>query len=578
MRFSTLLTAALSATFVLALPYISSEADPEHDLVARGRPGTGSSEEGRGGEPILPAVAFQPAEENGHLPTIKEVSAQKPKFVYRENLPQSDRFPEGETVIVEHVDNPVGNVPGTHHMEVGFGKDMANPGSGQEYVGKANPKLQRSIYRSPKGKTSIAREQKRRAAVNRLSEVTKGKEARLAAMGGVAMPHMDDFRNHDALQAVAVKLYDHEAKQMNAVGNQINAAHQANPDMQVTFHDNRGLSNPTPQEQAQPIKGPNVDGFESPEVSPLTPTSGHFNWDSSPPSPMEQQSPNFDTVLANRPPSGGSEYGPPIADQFDLLDVSGTTSYRKHKRDNPITSIQGQEGNSQNGVTNDTNDLSASFQLYLSAFDSAQSNVSALLFPFLDAIMNGTNSSIVYDAAWSIFSDLTGSGPYVIGPFFHGTNCLDWIEDQLFANYTSINLNSTSTSLTAFDLNSTSTSSSGPYANSTSNATALALAEEIIVLEYLAVHQVLLDLYNYAWTNGSSTANATGLLADMASLSNYLWPNDTSIAGAYWNSSTPTYDLKYFTTYNINQVPDQTLGNVSFPAVNGTGNLTMHAR
>ena len=173
---------------------------------------------------------------------------------------------------------------------------------------------------------------------------------------------------------------------------------------------------------------------------------------------------------------------------------------------------------------NSTDAKSASFQTYLSAFTTAQSNVSSLLFPILDTMLNGTNSSIVYEAAWSIYSDLTGSSPIVIGPFLYGMHSLDWVEDQLFG--TSPNISNMSAS------------------------------DQFARNSILAFHSVLLDLYYYAWDSALTAMNKTGLAADMTTLAGYMSTNDTAILGAYAGYKSPAYDSKYFTVTNETVLPD----------------------
>lgn len=199
-----------------------------------------------------------------------------------------------------------------------------------------------------------------------------------------------------------------------------------------------------------------------------------------------------------------------------IIDPGDAAKARRLKRDG-LDNISNQENEANSGATNTPDQLSTDFQTYLEAYVGAQNNASNLILPILDEMLNGTNSSIVYDAAWSIYADLTGTSPMVIGPFIYGMHSLDWIEDQMFANST----------------------------NSTTRA------ESQYQTEVLAMHAVLLDLYNYGWSKSIDVLNTTGLLDDMHTLSAYLSSNDTSIMPAgypSWFSS--SYDDSYITIYN----------------------------
>ena len=159
-----------------------------------------------------------------------------------------------------------------------------------------------------------------------------------------------------------------------------------------------------------------------------------------------------------------------------------------HVRSGTLDGIEQQEQNAASGTTKSTTDLAAKIELYQYTLISIQNNISDLLFPFLDTIATKTNSELIYDVLWSVYQDLTGSSN-LTGPFMSGWNCLDTLQDQY--------------------MNSTNNGSSSQHTNNGTETT-----------EYLAVLQTVLDVYNFAWTNGSAAANQTGLLNELAAISN----------------------------------------------------------
>lgn len=163
-----------------------------------------------------------------------------------------------------------------------------------------------------------------------------------------------------------------------------------------------------------------------------------------------------------------------------------------------------------------------SYENCLSAFQYAQANASNIVTPFILDMLNGTNSSMMYEAAWSIYSELTAATEQVIGPFTMGLNSIDWMEDQLFNG-------------TAYTIDML-------MAKSNLTHHELALLETVVVLE--GVYEV----YEKTWDAAYYALSSTGLLADMVKLAGWLMPNDTSIIPAT----------------RMHVIPDASAGNVKF--------------
>ena len=183
---------------------------------------------------------------------------------------------------------------------------------------------------------------------------------------------------------------------------------------------------------------------------------------------------------------------------------------------------------------NSTAARTAEFQLYLNAYRTVQANISDLLFPFFDAVLNGTNNSLIYDIVWSVYSDLTGLGPQIIGPFSYGMHCFDWMEEA-YLNST----RNTANNISSHTSSITSTNSSN--------------VRDPMYQQMLATHYTLIEFYGYVWTNASAIANQTGLLRDLVILSEYLTPVHPSIMSADWTSLQSQFDDSYFTAYNTTQ-------------------------
>lgn len=189
------------------------------------------------------------------------------------------------------------------------------------------------------------------------------------------------------------------------------------------------------------------------------------------------------------------------------------------KRESSLNSIEETESGTLSG-NEKASQSTAEFEMYLAAFQNARANASEIIMPVIQKMTSGTNSSLVFGAAWSLYSDLTFSSPYVMGPFTHGVNCLTWIEDNIF-NITQHNV-------------------SDPV-------------QKRRQTQILALDQMLLDLYNEAWANATAALNQTGLLTEMMTLAQYLSPADQSvIPPAYTRYSSPAYDTSFFTASRNN--------------------------
>jgi len=200
-----------------------------------------------------------------------------------------------------------------------------------------------------------------------------------------------------------------------------------------------------------------------------------------------------------------------------------TRPQKRHQA--PVDSMIDQEATAGEG--NSKAALQAEFSRYLDIYQTIQANISDSLFPFFNAVLNGTNNSLIYDLVLSVHADLTGLGPDITGPYSYGMHCFDSLEKR-YLNSTRISTDSTSNV----------TSTNGTH------------TKDPIYQQMLATHYVLIETYQYVWTNASAIANKTGLLTQLSTLTEYLNPADRSIMSARWTSVQKNFDGSYFTFYN----------------------------
>lgn len=154
-----------------------------------------------------------------------------------------------------------------------------------------------------------------------------------------------------------------------------------------------------------------------------------------------------------------------------------------------IVSTQAAASTPQVSTQNSTNPNSEELQLYLDAWNIVKANATDIIWPFLEDMLYGTNSSLVITAAWSIYADLIPTSYVVTGPFFHGYTSLPSQEEQW----------------------------------ATSNMT----DEELQGLYDL--NDVLIDLYSTAWDGASEALNSTGVLDDLDRLTQVIWAYNSSL-------------------------------------------------
>ncbi|KAI4160182.1 MAG: hypothetical protein LQ342_005971 [Letrouitia transgressa] len=77
-----------------------------------------------------------------------------------------------------------------------------------------------------------------------------------------------------------------------------------------------------------------------------------------------------------------------------------------------------------------TREYKQTYQEMLQVFDMVRTNATDLILPIIYEFVNGSNSDLVWDAAWEIAS-LADPNLIVYGPFFKGMHAMDYWEDRI---------------------------------------------------------------------------------------------------------------------------------------------------
>ena len=227
----------------------------------------------------------------------------------------------------------------------------------------------------------------------------------------------------------------------------------------------------------------------------------------------------------------GAPRGSKDPQDYDLVDPSDVWSLLNrrwiavpsfNKRQIGILTTQEQQGN--NG-TQTTESQEATYEDYLWAFDLIQTRAAAVVFPVLDEMLNNTNAPAMYDAAWSIYTDLTMPGVSVMGPFSNGMNFFNGYETS-----------------------------------------AMTFANEAQVIAMYAYDAVLIGQYNYYFSKCVNALNTTSIDGSGKSLLSDLTTFATALAALAATNDTgivPEIDMvidtseqwTYFTIYNETYPP-----------------------
>ena len=216
----------------------------------------------------------------------------------------------------------------------------------------------------------------------------------------------------------------------------------------------------------------------------------------------------FPEVDFNPPPRPADDHPDPLAP--DELPPS------RNKRGVNLDNLYGQSSDSISDPGNDLTNEAAQFELFYEAFQTVQTNISTLIFPILQTMVNNSNASTIYHAAWSIWAELTMADDIVDGPFSSGFNRLAAIEDDY------ARANNMSTTSDAYKT-------------------------------MLAVNGVLINKYETAWNQSLKAVNASGLLDLRDALADNLQlANGTGIESPDFTTlNTEVQGIQWFVQYDV---------------------------
>lgn len=214
-----------------------------------------------------------------------------------------------------------------------------------------------------------------------------------------------------------------------------------------------------------------------------------------------------------------------------------TSRHSQNRRDgvSAITSKEASASTANSSPQNSTSETPEELQAYLDAWDIVRSNATDILWPFIVDMLEGTNSSAVITAAWSVYSDMIPTPYVVMGPFLYGWTSL-FTQEEAWAQ-------------------------SGNISNAT-------------LAELYAVNDVLIDLYSTAWDGGFEALNSTGVLYNLNWLGETIMAYNTSLpVGPINDPDVPDPYADFFLSY-FSIVPDDELDLnstvSSYPTTSGT--------
>ena len=228
-------------------------------------------------------------------------------------------------------------------------------------------------------------------------------------------------------------------------------------------------------------------------------------------------------TIISKPPRKAGRHDPPkrkrqISRPRDLVGVGA------------IASTEATASTARPTAQNSTRQTPEELQEYLDAWIIVRDNATDILWPFLLDMLEGTNSSLVINAAWSVYAHMIPTHFDVRGPFSYGWTSL-YAQEEEWAMSANI-----------------------------SNAT---------LTEMYAIDDVLLDLYGTAWDGGFQALNSSGLLDDLDHLTQVIQSYNASLPVSNLNpDGSDPYEDFFLSYYSI--VPDDELGLNSTTSKNAT--------
>ncbi|KAL8736204.1 MAG: hypothetical protein Q9166_000359 [cf. Caloplaca sp. 2 TL-2023] len=158
---------------------------------------------------------------------------------------------------------------------------------------------------------------------------------------------------------------------------------------------------------------------------------------------------------------------------------SESSGHRRAKRD-AVDMVAGEQNNAEgtHPVTDPAAEMRENLAEYMEFYGVVTSNATETIMPFVQEMVNGSDSELLWNAAWEIMSLADPSILVIGGPVFRGMHAFDWFEDSM--------------------------------AYSTDNQTMQSI---------YAIDTAIIDLYVTTWNKANDALSAAGLLDDIEVLS-----------------------------------------------------------
>ncbi|KAL8799371.1 MAG: hypothetical protein Q9182_005943 [Xanthomendoza sp. 2 TL-2023] len=422
MRVSTVLTAALSFTTVIAFPLGSLEPWQGNELVRRGGEGSRSSHKGGSGHKSSKGSSAQ--EDPKTLPGNQDRGTKHPKApatdkkrvdkvvsegtkILRENkrpIEISDKKPEpGVTGIHE-----VTRSDGTKRFDGYLGDDMAEHTQGVKDRERRYPNSATCEYRfaskedhknrRPKTTGDGPPNPKDPKTGEKSDAVKEEKPAAGMELVPVNVPK-DDMPPPTVIIGSGPVSRERDNPLMKMLQQ---ATKDAGPGATMTFRSNASGKVKLPE--AIPVKGPSSDAYI--ETKAASSSAGKLRKD-----------PSGNKFRTGSSSGSGSE---------------SDGSRRNTKRD-AFDMVADSQTNAESSqpVQDSGEEMLANMEEYIEALGAVKKNATEMIMPFIKEMVNGSNNEVVWYAAWEIMSLADPSIMVIGGPVFRGMHAFDWFEDSI---------------------------------------------------------------------------------------------------------------------------------------------------
>ena len=198
------------------------------------------------------------------------------------------------------------------------------------------------------------------------------------------------------------------------------AAEEARKTGGTTSYD---LDKSAPRQQFHPAVGPYHDGnkhWGKPKEERKV-MGHHSRHSSSSGESRRSRSPRYDKRSAD--------------DQFDWRDyvIISVDLDDSHSKRDAVEMGAESESDQNKAVVDETQSFKGEYEKYLQAYDATRNNATEIILPFIEDMVLGSTSDLVWNAAWEIMS-LADPAIMVMGPTSMGMHAFDGIEDEMREN------------------------------------------------------------------------------------------------------------------------------------------------